>query len=155
MTTRFIRVQGQTRFTRKWPFETRVIWQKGVTYYHRCRTRVSRLIFLLELVAFLPSPSSSYHHGSVLLIHREICAKVRACSLSESRKSRSFNISNKNCERTISRRLHMLYLITIHLITFVCTSYFHNYHILIKCSQIDNYWNNLVEAGNIYLFLVF
>lgn len=64
MTTRFIRVHGQARFTRKWLFEylrnTRVTRQK-VTY---CRRR-TMCNFLSALVAFLPSPSSSYHHGSV------------------------------------------------------------------------------------------
>lgn len=50
MTARFIRVQGQARFTRKWPFETRVIRQKGVTYCRR--HRVPRAIFCRRSLPF-------------------------------------------------------------------------------------------------------
>jgi len=123
MTARFIHVQGQARFTRKWPFETRVIRQKGVTY---CRRRcVPRAIFLSALVAFLPSPSSSYHHGSVLLIHREIRAKVWAYSLSKSRKSRSLmpQTLTRIADARFSRRLNILYLITVR-IHFLRSVYF-------------------------------
>lgn len=100
MTTRFIRVCGHKRDLREnglfeYLRNTRVTRQKG---YNILPSTVPCAIFLSALVAFLPSPSSSYHHGSVSpLIRREIMRKSTSmCSLSESRKSRSFNTSNAN-----------------------------------------------------------
>jgi len=145
MTARFIRVQGQARFTRKWPFETRVIRQKGVTYCRR--RRVPRAIFLSAFIAFLPSPPSSYHHGSVLLIHREIRAKVRACSLSESRKSRSFNASNanKNCGRTIFPQAeHTLLNYRSYIFFILCTLHF-SWHV-----HILNFRQNERETQDLF-----
>lgn len=107
MTTRFIRVHGQARFTRKWLFEylrnTRVTRQK-VTY---CRRR-TMCNFLSALVAFLPSPSSSYHHGSVASDPPRDYAQKYEHAPFRSHVSRDLLIPQtltRICGRTISRAL--------------------------------------------------
>lgn len=150
MTTRFIRVHG-ARFTRKWLFEylrnTRVTRQK-VTY---CRRR-TMCNFLSALVAFLPSPSSSYHHGSVACDPPRDYAQKYEHAPFRSHVSRDLLIPQtltRICGRTISRVLYTCLLFNYHPFFrghSLCYLYFHIFFLL---------WNNSKLIFIKYILIIF
>jgi len=127
MASRFIRVHGQAGFTRKWLFDlryTRHVPESNVLPV------VAVLRFAYNFLPFCRPPSSSFHHGSVLLIHRKDTHISTSMFPFESHVSRDPLISqtlNEKRVRTLSRRLYILYLITVHFrAQLVCILYFHN-----------------------------